>query len=114
MDRLDTGRTAGDLGRPRAGDAARERDAVRADELHRRAGLEVALAADDTDGEQAAAVHRDRAACPFVDVEPPHRLLREAEPELVCGQLALGAVEPGPTRLAREDRPEDVARRAVG
>src|SRR5262252_9475942 len=89
VDRLDTGRTAGDLGRPRAGDAARERDAVRADELHRRAGLEVALAADDPDGEQAAAIDRDRASRSFVDVELPHRLLREAEPELVRGQLAL-------------------------
>ena len=82
-------RALGDLVRAGACDATGERDAVRTDELDRVARFETALAAGDTDGEEAPPLIRDGAARALIDVERSRRLPSRSEAR-ACRRRARG------------------------
>src|SRR5690348_906613 len=100
MDGLDTRRAADQLALIRGRDPTREGVAVGADELDAVASAKAALAAHDSDRQQARARRDDRAPGTRVDVDPSGDALPVAQPELerrrgACGREARAAVAAG-------------------
>jgi len=110
VDDLDAARPASNLLRADTREALREHAPIGTLELDGIAGDERAVAAHDTDGEQAAAVHDQRALRSIVDDETPDRRLRVTKPELERGAAVdiLGS-KARPSSLPGDDRAEHLA-----
>src|SRR5439155_9128577 len=79
---------------------------VRAHELDRGAGLELALAADDTYAEEARPLLHERSPRALVDMHPAGDRLSEAQPEFERGLSAVTGSKTRAASLARQDRPQ--------
>jgi len=104
VDCLHPPRSPTQLGGGRAHEAFPELRPVECDQLDRVARLEGAVAPDDSDGEEAAAVFLERRASPVVDDDRPTGRLGVAEPEAKGARGRSRRREACPSPLARHDR----------